>query len=95
LSEKVVQICASPDATEILARLATGKVSAVQVASAFCKRAAIAQQLINCLVDFFPEAALTRAQELDSYYAEHKKPVGPLHGLPISMYATETFTLAI
>lgn len=29
--------------------------------------------------------ALARAKELDDYYAKHKKPVGPLHGLPISL----------
>lgn len=32
-----------------------------------------------------PERALSRAGELDAYYAEHKKPIGPLHGLPISV----------
>jgi amidase len=35
--------------------------------------------------EFFPEAALAKAKELDSYYEEHKKVVGPLHGLPISL----------
>ncbi len=29
--------------------------------------------------------ALAQAKELDKYYEEHKKPVGPLHGLPISL----------
>lgn len=29
--------------------------------------------------------ALARAQYLDDYMAEHKKPIGPLHGLPISL----------
>jgi len=28
---------------------------------------------------------LTRAKYLDDYYSEHKKPLGPLHGLPISV----------
>jgi Asp-tRNA(Asn)/Glu-tRNA(Gln) amidotransferase A subunit family amidase len=32
-----------------------------------------------------PERALARAAELDKYYAENKKPIGPLHGLPISV----------
>ena len=32
-----------------------------------------------------PERALTRAKILDDYYAEHKRPIGPLHGLPISV----------
>jgi amidase len=29
--------------------------------------------------------ALERAKEIDEYYATHKKPIGPLHGLPISL----------
>jgi amidase len=29
--------------------------------------------------------ALSRARELDAYYKAHGKPVGPLHGLPISL----------
>lgn len=28
---------------------------------------------------------LARAKYLDDYLAEHKKPIGPLHGLPISV----------
>ena len=28
---------------------------------------------------------MTRAAELDKYFEEHKKPIGPLHGLPISV----------
>lgn len=39
----------------------------------------------NCLHEFFPEVALARAKYLDDYFAEHKKPIGPLHGLPISL----------
>ncbi|KIN07062.1 hypothetical protein OIDMADRAFT_46970 [Oidiodendron maius Zn] len=30
-------------------------------------------------------SALQRAMELDAYFAEYKEPVGPLHGLPISL----------
>jgi hypothetical protein len=29
--------------------------------------------------------AIAQAKELDAYYDTHKKPVGPLHGLPISL----------
>lgn len=29
--------------------------------------------------------ALERARELDAYYKQHGKPVGPLHGLPITL----------
>lgn len=40
---------------------------------------------VNCLHEIFFDAALADAQKLDDYYAEHKKPLGPLHGLPVSL----------
>ena len=40
---------------------------------------------MNCVTELLPERALARAGELDAYYAEHKQPIGPLHGLPISV----------
>lgn len=30
-------------------------------------------------------SALQRASELDDYFAKHKEPMGPLHGLPVSL----------
>jgi amidase len=36
-------------------------------------------------LEFFLELALAQAKELDRYYEEHKAPIGPLHGLPISL----------
>lgn len=30
------------------------------------------------------EDAISRAKELDAWYAQHKKLMGPLHGVPIS-----------
>lgn len=40
---------------------------------------------MNCSHEFFPEMALAQAKELDDYFEKHKKPVGPLHGMPISL----------
>jgi amidase len=42
-------------------------------------------QKVNCLHEIFFDAAIADAQKLDDYYAEHKKPIGPLHGLPVSL----------
>jgi amidase len=39
----------------------------------------------NCITELLPERALSRAKELDDYFFQHKKPVGSLHGLPISV----------
>ncbi|KAF2036198.1 acetamidase [Setomelanomma holmii] len=72
-------------ATELVAKLAKGEVKSVDVTLAFCKRAAVAQQLTNCVHEFFPELALKQAKELDEYLAKEGKTVGPLHGLPISL----------
>ena len=50
--------------------------------------AAIAQQATNCLTEIFFEDAIARAKQLDVYIARTGKPVGPLHGLPISLKDT-------
>ena len=55
---------------------------------AFCKRAAIAQQLTNCLTEIMFDSAVERAKELDAHFARTGRPLGPLHGLPISMKDT-------
>ncbi|KAF7333436.1 Amidase domain-containing protein [Mycena venus] len=68
------------DAVSILARIKRKELTAVQVVMAFGKRAAIAHQLLCCLSDFFLEDALVRAKELDDFYAETGRLVGPLHG---------------
>lgn len=75
----------SHDSTWLLQQLLSQKVTSMEVVGAFCRRAAIAHQLVNCLVDYFPTVALDRARYLDAYMAEHGKPIGPLHGLPISI----------
>ncbi|MCJ1479223.1 hypothetical protein MMC13_007908 [Lambiella insularis] len=69
----------------LLASLSTGKLTSKEVTNAFLRRAALAQKLVNCVTELLPGRALARARELDAYYAEHKMPIGPLHGLPISV----------
>lgn len=73
------------DAVEIVEKTSNGTWTAVEVTKAFCHRSAIAHQLVNCLHEIFYDAAIESAQELDQYFAAHKKPIGPLHGLPISL----------
>lgn len=84
LSEQELAITQS-SATDLVSKLAKGTLKSVDVTLAFCKRAAIAQQLTNCMHEFFPEAALAQAKDLDLYYEQHGTTVGPLHGLPISL----------
>ena len=43
---------------------------------------------VNCLHEVHEvpsEAAIQDTKKLDDYFAEHKKPIGPLHGLPVSL----------
>ncbi|KAI0429543.1 amidase signature domain-containing protein [Xylaria sp. FL1042] len=65
--------------------LASGQWSAKTVIQAFMRRAALAQQLANCVTELLPEPALKRAAELDNYLAATRQPIGPLHGVPISV----------
>jgi Asp-tRNA(Asn)/Glu-tRNA(Gln) amidotransferase A subunit family amidase len=39
----------------------------------------------NCITELLPERALAHATYLDSYLKEHGKPIGPLHGVPLSV----------
>ena len=84
------------DAPAIVAAVAQKKYAAVEVLNAFTHRATIGHQLLNCCLDIPYHAALSRAKELDDYFARTRKTVGPLHGLPISvkdqcrMIGTET-----
>ncbi|KZT10717.1 general amidase [Laetiporus sulphureus 93-53] len=85
LSERELQITCKVDVNALLAKLATGEWSSVEVTTAFYKRAIIAHQLVNCLTEVFVERALARAAELDEYLKSTGKVVGPLHGLPVSL----------
>lgn len=70
---------------ELVASLAAGQYTSTTVITAFLRRAGIAQALTNCITELLPERAIVRAKLLDEYYKEHGKPIGPLHGLPISV----------
>ena len=85
LSSKKIEITGNWDAVALIEKLGKGELASLEVTTAFCKRAAIAQQLINCLTEIFFEQAMARAKECHAYLAEHGKPMGPFHGLPISL----------
>ncbi|ORY10554.1 amidase signature domain-containing protein [Clohesyomyces aquaticus] len=73
------------DATDLVDLMSSGKVKSYDVTLAFCKRAAIAQQLVNCCTEIMFDEALVRARQCDDYLANEGKPMGPFHGLPISL----------
>jgi Asp-tRNA(Asn)/Glu-tRNA(Gln) amidotransferase A subunit family amidase len=70
---------------KLLASLTSGRLSAVAVTRAYLQRAAVSQRLVNCLTELLPGLSLSRAKELDEYFKTHGKPIGPLHGLPVSV----------
>ncbi|KAJ4375772.1 hypothetical protein N0V83_001049 [Neocucurbitaria cava] len=86
LSDVECNITSNFDATALLEKLKSGEWSAEQVTTAFCKRAAIAHQLTNCLTEVFFDKAIERALELDrERQANPGRPLRPFHGLPISL----------
>ncbi|KAL6072778.1 Amidase [Balamuthia mandrillaris] len=76
---------ASLSTQELLAELHSGKVSSLAVTRCFIFLAVAAHRRFNCLADVCFAEALTRAAELDRILSETGKPVGPLHGLPVSL----------
>lgn len=88
LTEHELSITETYDATSLLAELSKGSLKSEQVVTAFSKRAAVAQQICNCLTEIFFDDAIVRARELDAYLQNNGKPMGPLHGLPISVKDT-------
>ncbi|VDC00395.1 unnamed protein product [Peniophora sp. CBMAI 1063] len=85
MNERSYAITEITDIILLLNKIAVGQYTSYEVTEAFCHRAAIAQQLVNCLTEIMFEEALQRAKELDEYLRINKKTVGPLHGLPISL----------
>ncbi|XXH02219.1 hypothetical protein Hte_008587 [Hypoxylon texense] len=75
----------SMDSVPLVDAIKGGKLTSLQVTTAFCKAAAVAHQIGNCLHEIFFDEALERAKQLDEYYSEHGTTVGPLHGLPVSL----------
>ncbi|KAF5662686.1 general amidase [Fusarium heterosporum] len=85
LSPQELSITEEHDAVSLLASIANRKYTASEVVQAFCKRAIVAHQLTCCLTQWFMQEALDQARVLDVYMEKTGKPLGPLHGLPISI----------
>lgn len=73
------------DIRELSLLISSRRVSSEELTTAFCKRAAIAQQLTKCLTEIFFDRALSRARELDEYLRNTGCVIGPLHGIPVSI----------
>lgn len=87
LTTEELAITANYDAFALAEAIASRKFTAVEVATAFAKRAIIAHQLTSCLTEWFLDEATERAKSLDAHLASTGQTVGPLHGVPISIKA--------
>lgn len=85
MSDKELEITEKYDAVALAEAIASKKLTAVAVATAFAKRAIIAHQLTCCLTEWFMDEAIERAKALDDHLEKTGKTVGPLHGVPISV----------
>jgi amidase len=85
LTDREIEITENYNAVDLARSIASKDLSAVEVTRAFAKRAIIAHQLTCCLTQLFMDEALERAKELDKYLEQHGKPIGPFHGVPISI----------
>ncbi|EXJ93382.1 hypothetical protein A1O1_01774 [Capronia coronata CBS 617.96] len=81
LTAREYELTQNYDAVELLQMLRTKQVTSEELTKAFLRRAALAQYALNCVTELMWDEAIERAKYLDSL----PEPVGPLHGLPISV----------
>jgi Asp-tRNA(Asn)/Glu-tRNA(Gln) amidotransferase A subunit family amidase len=94
LSRQELEITENYDAWGLTQLIAGGRLTSKEVTVAFCKRAAIAQQCVNCLTEIIFDEAIARAGQCDEYLKREGRTMGPLHGLPISLkVGSEVFCL--
>jgi hypothetical protein len=84
LTDRQIEIV-SHDGVSLAEAIARRRYTSVEVTEAFCRAAALAQETTNCLAWFAPKEALGAARALDQEMERTSKPVGPLHGVPISI----------
>ncbi|KAI9596277.1 amidase signature domain-containing protein [Syncephalis fuscata] len=71
-------------ACDLTTALAQKQFTALQAATVLGIRALNAQHKVNCLAEVLIKEAVEEARKMDEHMAE-KGPIGPLHGLPISI----------
>ncbi|KAH9935917.1 amidase signature enzyme [Epithele typhae] len=75
-------------ASEIVRQIAKREWTASEVLEAYIARAALAQELTNCLTEAMFGAARKHAKALDAEFASTGRLRGPLHGVPVSFKDT-------
>ncbi|KAF9770514.1 hypothetical protein IL306_011918 [Fusarium sp. DS 682] len=73
------------DATNTVNLISKGQLTCKTVVQALIQRAIEVHQQTNCLTEVTFNYALQQAEELDTYMANNKKPIGPLHGVVVTL----------
>ena len=81
LTAREIELTEKYTVNELLCQLRTRALSSEELTRAFLRRAAVAHAMTNCLTELLWDDAIDRAKHLDSLPG----PVGPLHGLPVSV----------
>ncbi|KAJ4258075.1 hypothetical protein NW762_008215 [Fusarium torreyae] len=69
------------DPVTLVKKMSSKELRCETVIKAFLRRAALAHKTTNCITELLPSRAIDRARYLDSL----PSPIGPLHGLPVSL----------
>ncbi|KAL5356743.1 amidase signature domain-containing protein [Aspergillus floccosus] len=79
-----VSICDLPH-EKLRELISKGELQAETVTLAYITQAIEAHKMTNCLTEILFADAVERACELDNHFRKFGKPVGPLHGIPVSL----------
>ncbi|KAJ3544818.1 hypothetical protein NM208_g2846 [Fusarium decemcellulare] len=80
LTEREFELTECYTVVQLLEKLRMRELSSEELTKSFLRRAVVAQYATNCVTELLWDEAISRARYLDSL----PKPLGPLHGLPIS-----------
>ncbi|KAK3647559.1 hypothetical protein LTR56_008053 [Elasticomyces elasticus] len=80
--DKITSIASVQGLTD---RVARKDFTVHDVVSAYIRKAASANEKTNCLTEVMFEDAIQRARELDDHLKQHEKPIGPLHGVVMTL----------
>ncbi|KAF9736094.1 amidase [Paraphaeosphaeria minitans] len=70
---------------DVLGAISAGTLTATELCTAYIKRAVAAHNQIASLTEIFFDDALRQANDLDRFYKENGRLVGPLHGVPMTL----------
>ncbi|KAH6649192.1 amidase [Truncatella angustata] len=85
LSTEELAATAETSITAILNKYRSQQLTAEELVTAFCHRAAINHQMTDSIAEIRFEEAIKEAKSQDAYFRANNKLVGPLHGIPVSL----------